>query len=388
MIPFDGQTPRMIYGEGVSLTISGYLDNLNVKNVMVVYDAGVKSAGLIDPIVNALKEKGYNIAEYDGVVPDPTVEVIENGARLAKDAGVEAFIGVGGGSALDATKCMALLQSNPGSLLDYMGVGVAKNACPPWIAVPTTSGTGSEVTALSIITDAANERKVMVKDLIKMKAAVAYLDPTLLTGLPKGLTAATGVDALTHAIEGFTIPRSNEFSDLFAVGAIKRIMKYLPLAVKNGKDLEARGQMLIAASYGGLAFANASLHIGHAIAHGIGASLHVPHGIACAWGARFSIRQAGQSMPYGRLQTLAQTLGIDIIGLERAELIRACEDVVAALIRQVGIPTPADMKLGEKDKMELAFKTTWEKEQFMSQASGTPIDEATMRSYFEEIWAQ
>lgn len=388
MIPFDGQTPRIIYGEGVSLNISSYLDNFNVKNVMVVYDAGVKSAGIIDPIVNSLKENGYNVSEYDGVVPDPTVEVIEAGAKAAKAAGAEAFVGVGGGSTLDSTKCIALLQTNPGALLDYMGVGVAKNACPPWIAVPTTSGTGCEVTALSIITDTANERKVMVKDLIKMKAAVAYLDPTLLVGLPKGLTAATGIDALTHAIEGFTIPRSNEFSDLFAIGAMKRIMKYLPIAVENGKDLEARGQMQIAAAYAGLAFANASLHLGHAIAHGVGASLHVPHGIACAWGAPFSIRQAGQTMPYGRLQTLAQTLGIDIIGLERADLIAACENVVKDIIKCVGIPTPKDMKLGEKDKLELAFNTTWKNEQFMSQASGNPIDEATMRSYFEEIWAQ
>lgn len=387
MIPFDGIAPRIVYGKGVSLNIAAFLGNLGVKNVMAVYDRGVKNAGLVDPILNAIREKGYEVSEYDGVVPDPTVEVIEAGIRLARDAGSQVFIGIGGGSALDCTKCMALLQTNPGKLTDYVGVGVAKNMCHPWIAVPTTAGTGSEATCLAIITDTANARKVMVKDLIKMRAAIAYLDPELLVGLPKSLTAATGIDALSHAIEGYTIPRHNDFSDLFCIGAIKRVMKYLPAAVENGDDLEARGEMLLAAAFGGLGFANASLHIGHAFSHSIGASLHVPHGIACAWSVPFALRHAGQVMPYGRLQTLAQLLGVDIIGLEREALIASCEAVIKALIKRVGIPGLKDLKLDAEEHMETAIRTTLEKEQYMSQASGQPLSEETMRAYFAEMWA-
>lgn len=388
MIAFDGITPRIVYGTGVSLTISNFLADLNAKTVVAVYDQGVKSAGIVDPILNAIREKGFSVVEYGEVISDPTVEVIEKGARIAKEAGGDVFIAIGGGSALDCAKCMALLQTNSGSLLDYMGVGVAKHACPPWIAVPTTSGTGSEATCLSIITDTKAQRKVMVKDLVKMRAAAAYLDPNLVLGLPKGLTASTGMDALAHAVEGYTIPRHNEYSDMYCVGAIRRVLKYLPAAVENGKDVEARGEMMLAATFGGLGFANSSLHIGHGFSHAIGASLHVPHGTACAWTLPFAMRHAGQVMPYDRLQTLAQLMGIDIIGKERADLISACEDVITGLSKQVNIPTVKDMGLGGSDKMELAIKTALEKEVFMCQASGQPLSEETLRAYFAEIWAR
>lgn len=388
MIAFDGITPRIVYGTGVSLTISNFLADLNAKTVVAVYDQGVKSAGIVDPILNAIREKGFSVVEYGEVISDPTVEVIEKGARIAKEAGGDVFIAIGGGSALDCAKCMALLQTNSGSLLDYMGVGVAKHACPPWIAVPTTSGTGSEATCLSIITDTKAQRKVMVKDLVKMRAAAAYLDPNLVLGLPKGLTASTGMDALAHAVEGYTIPRHNEYSDMYCVGAIRRVLKYLPTAVENGKDVEARGEMMLAATFGGLGFANSSLHIGHGFSHAIGASLHVPHGTACAWTLPFAMRHAGQVMPYDRLQTLAQLMGIDIIGKERADLISACEDVITGLSKQVNIPTVKDMGLGGSDKMELAIKTALEKEVFMCQASGQPLSEETLRAYFAEIWAR
>ena len=391
MIPFDGIAPRIIYGEGVSRKIPDLLGVLQVKTVMAVYDQGVLQAGIVTPIVDAIRDAGYTVETFDSVSADPATEMIEAAARDAKAKGVAAFIAIGGGGVMDTAKCMAVLQTNAGSLSDYiLGIGKPiQNACPPWIAVPTTSGTGSEVTCLSIVTQTASQRKVCVKDVVKMRAVAAYLDPALVLGLPKGLTAATGMDALSHAVEGWMAPapRYNDFSDLFCETAVKRIMAVLPRVTENGQDLEARGEMMLAACFAGVGFANCGLHVGHALAHAIGASLHVPHGIACAWGEPFAVRHCGAVMPLGRLQKLASFLGVDPIGKERPELIASCEAAITSLAAALEIPVPRTFGIGSREEMERAFHACITNEQAMLQNGGAPVTEEELHAYFEELWA-
>ena len=238
MIAFDAyNAPRIIYGEGVSKQVATLLQSLNVKTVMAVYDEGIKQVGIADSVLTPLREAGFVVEEFGGVTADPPVEMIEAAAKYADEKNVDIYIAIGGGGVIDTTKCMAVMHTNPGRLLDYV-LGVGKpipNLCPKVIAIPTTSGTGSEVTALSIITDTDSQRKVCVKDVVKMCPYAAYLDPTLLLGLPKGLTASTGMDALSHAVEAYLVGRHNEFADMFCENAIRRVVKWLPVAVEDGK---------------------------------------------------------------------------------------------------------------------------------------------------------
>lgn len=229
MIAFDAyNAPRIIYGEGVSKNVSALLKSLGVKTVMAVYDEGIKKVGIADSVLDPIREAGFVVEEFGGVTADPPVEMIEEAAKIADEKNVDIYIAIGGGGVIDTTKCMAVMHTNPGKLLDYV-LGVGKpipNACPHVIAVPTTSGTGSEVTALSIVTDTETHRKVCIKDVVKMCPYAAYLDPALTTGLPKGLTASTGMDALSHAVEAYLVGRHNEYADMFCENGIRRVIKW------------------------------------------------------------------------------------------------------------------------------------------------------------------
>ena len=390
MIAFDAyNAPRIIYGAGVSKKVADLLKALNVKTVMAVYDEGIKKVGIADAVIGPIREAGFTVEEFGGVIPDPPVEMIEEAAKLGKEKNVDIYVAIGGGGVIDTTKCMSVMQANPGRLLDYL-FAVGKpipNFCPHVIAVPTTSGTGSEVTALSIVTDTESHRKVAIKDVVKMCPYAAYLDPELTLGLPKGLTASTGMDALSHAVEAYLVNRHNEFADMFCAGAIKRIVKWLPVAVEDGKNLEARGQMMQAATYGGASFASSTLQAGHAIAHALGGALHIPHGIACAWGLNFAIQHCGKIVEMERLQELAGWM--DIAGADKMDR----EALVAALCAKVkdmndslNIPTPKAFGVGSKEEMEAGFNACWTNEQGMLGVAGV-TDKEELHAYFEELWA-
>lgn len=389
MIAFDAyNAPRIIYGEGVSKQVATLLQSLNVKTVMAVYDEGIKQVGIADSVLTPLREAGFVVEEFGGVTADPPVEMIEAAAKYADEKNVDIYIAIGGGGVIDTTKCMPVMHTNPGRLLDYV-LGVGKpipNLCPKVIAIPTTSGTGSEVTALSIITDTDSQRKVCVKDVVKMCPYAAYLDPTLLLGLPKGLTASTGMDALSHAVEAYLVGRHNEFADMFCENAIRRVVKWLPVAVEDGKNIEARGQMMQAATYGGISFASSTLQAGHAIAHALGGALHVPHGIACAWGLNFAIQHCGKTVPMERLQKLADFMNVDSTGLEREALVDACCKVVLDMNQSLGIPTPQTYGIGSKEQMEAAYHACWTNEQGMLGVAEV-TDPEELHAYFETMWA-
>ena len=390
MIAFDAyNAPRIIYGEGVSKNVSALLKSLGVKTVMAVYDEGIKKVGIADSVLDPIREAGFVVEEFGGVTADPPVEMIEDAARIADEKNVDIYIAIGGGGVIDTTKCMAVMHTNPGKLLDYV-LGVGKpipNACPRVIAIPTTSGTGSEVTALSIVTDTETKRKVCIKDVVKMCPYAAYLDPALTTGLPKGLTASTGMDALSHAVEAYLVGRHNEYADMFCENGIRRVIKWLPVAVEDGKNIEARGQMMLAATFGGASFASSTLQAGHAVAHALGGALHVPHGIACAWGLNFAIKHCGQTCELDRLHNLANFMGVaDEASMDREALVAACCKVVSDMNAKLNIPTPKSYGIGTEEEMEAAFNACWTNEQGMLGVAGVK-DKEEVHDYFKEMWA-
>jgi alcohol dehydrogenase len=393
---FDGVQPRVIYGPGSSKTdVVGMVNTIQgVKKVMVVMDAGIKAVGVADPIVASLKEGGYEVLEWADIERDPSSETVERGAALALENGIDVLVAVGGGGVIDVTKCMALLQTNEPPLMQYeLGVGMPKNPCKPWIAVPTTSGTGSEATCLSIITNHATQRKTCIKSLDYMRAFAAILDPEITLGLPKGLTASTGMDAISHAIEAFVIPIANAWSDNYATDALRRLIKWLPVAVEDGKNLEARSNVQLGSCFAGIAFANASLNIGHAIAHGLGESIHVPHGVACAWGVNYAIRRAcaEDHISLDRMHQLAALLGVDDpAATEKAPLIAACEKKIRDMNAALGVPCPKtfeDGRIAGEDCKEAGLTATWDKEQPMLQFGGAKITREELAVYFDEMWS-
>ena len=187
-------------------------------------------------------------------------------------------------------------------------------------------------------------------------------------------------------MEAYLVGRHNEFADMFCENAIRRVIKWLPVAVEDGKNIEARGQMMQAATYGGASFASSTLQAGHAIAHALGGALHVPHGIACAWGLCFAIQHCGKTVPMERLQKLADFMNVDSTGLEREALVDACCKVVLDMNQSLGIPTPQTYGIGSKEQMEAAYHACWTNEQGMlGVAEVTDPDE--LHAYFETMWA-
>ena len=384
---FEFMSPRCIFGEGATKRIPEILASFHVKKLMAVYDKGVKAAGIVDPMLDNIRNAGYEVLEFDEVNPDPDQVMVEKLADIAKKAGVELFIAIGGGSSLDTVKGACILQTNPGKLADYAGIGMAKNPCIPWFAVPTTSGTGSEVTALGIFSDFALQKKYMVKDVVKLPASFAFMDPSLVLGLPASITAATGMDALSHAVEGYTIPKNNPVCDALNLDAIRRIFKWLPIAVENGKNIEARSEMMLASTLAGLGFANTSLHIGHTFGHALGACLHIPHGVACTLSLPYAMIHAGEVMPIERLSSIAQAMGIVSENKDRLQLLDDCVNAIKSLGKKVRIKTIEELGFGADEYLEKGIEFA-KREVYMCQASGQPLTDEKMREYMTDMWKQ
>jgi len=274
-------SPRtIVFGEGAL----EYLKELEGKRVFIVTDKVLRKLGIVDKVVEQLKETGMEIRIFDEVEPEPSKQTIERGAKILSEFGADWIIGLGGGSCMDAAKAMWVLYERPDLTIDditpFEKLNLRKKA--RLINIPTTSGTGADVTWAVVITDA--ERKVKLELASReVVADISILDPALVLDLPPRLTADTGMDALVQAIEAYTVQWKNDFSDALALRAIQLIFKYLPRAFKNGKnDPEAREKMHNAATMSGLAFSNSQIGIVHAMGHSLGAVFKIPHGRSVA----------------------------------------------------------------------------------------------------------
>ncbi|KFX59226.1 iron-containing alcohol dehydrogenase [Clostridium botulinum] len=250
------------------------------EKVLIVTDNIMVKLGNVQTVIDILDKEKINYFIYDEINGEPTDVMIDKGVNLYKKENCNYLLAVGGGSSIDSAKAIAMMVNNKGKISDYMGKQI-ENKLPPIVAIPTTAGTGSEATKFTIISDTKTDVKMLIKGSSLMPI-LAIIDSRFTMTAPPKITAATGLDALTHAIEAYTSKKSQPLSDTFALSAIKKIFKYLPIAFNDGKNEEARTQMAIAALEAGIAFNNSSVTIVHGMSRPIGALFHVPHGISNA----------------------------------------------------------------------------------------------------------
>lgn len=271
---------RMEFGCGILSTLPEIIQSLGGTKVLLVTDPGVAQAGLLDKVKSAVQDKTPYVV-FDRVTADPSTDVIGKIYELAKMEHVDCLVAIGGGSAIDASKGAGCLLANGGSLLEYSGVNKVPKKGLPLIAIPTTAGTGSEFTIFAVLSDLKNEIKFTISSRY-IAPDVALCDPEMTLTLPPRVTAATGMDAMTHAVESYTSRIATPVTDILCLDAIRLLYRYLPVAVNNGSDLEARSKVLFAASLAGIVMNDAYLGLCHAIASPLGAHFHIPHGMANA----------------------------------------------------------------------------------------------------------
>ncbi|RLB73407.1 MAG: alcohol dehydrogenase [Deltaproteobacteria bacterium] len=272
-------TPRIIMGAGTISKIVTEINQLRCKKAMIVTDPGLVKAGIMKKLEDILTDGNIAFTTFDQVEPDPRLEIAISASVLVQESGTDIIIGLGGGSSIDIAKIASILATNKGDLSSYLGVDLIPEPGLKTIIVPTTAGTGSEVTPIVILSDVDEKLK---KGAVSpfLFPDVAILDPALTVGLPPQVTAATGMDALIHAVEAFTSINATSITDMLAEQAIKLISQNLRTAYSNGNDLEVRYKMLEGSMLAGMAFANAGVTAVHAFAYPIGAEFHIPHGIA------------------------------------------------------------------------------------------------------------
>lgn len=272
--------PTLFTGPESSLELCNAIAQTGTEKLLIVTDEVLIKLGVVDKIMKRLEEQGVEYVVFDKVLPDPTFAQVEAGLKVFQDTSCTAILAVGGGSPIDCSKAMAARAANPTkSVAQLAGIMKVRKAPVPLFAIPTTAGTGSEVTAAAVVSDPESHKKNLLIDH-KLVPLMAAIDGTLMTGLPPMVTAATGMDALTHAVEAYISVIATEDTDRYARAAVKLIFQNLETCAKDGKNLEARQNMANASLYAGLAFTTAGLGYVHAIAHNFGAIYHTPHGLA------------------------------------------------------------------------------------------------------------
>ncbi len=315
-------------GEGSARSLCRHVEHRGVRKLLVVTDAMLVKLGVVEQALAGLADTGVEYAIFDGVTPDPTYAVVDAGMEKYAQEHCDGLLAIGGGSSIDAAKIIGIAITHPNDPSEYVGFGKAKEDIPPLFAIPTTSGTGSEATMGAVISDNETHEKSIISGQNLMPLAVC-LDPTLMTGMPKAITAATGMDALTHAVEAYISAWTRGDAREKAAAASKLIYRYLPIAFENGADINARDAMAQAAYMAGQAINQVNVGNVHAIAHQLGARYGVPHGIANAMVMPHVLKL---SLPAaaGRLAELGAMVGYN-----------GAEDFITsiqAMNRKLGIP--------------------------------------------------
>ncbi len=323
-------------GIGAHREIPAQLKTLGVKKPLIVTDKGIIDCGILATIEELLRAAGCEFAVFDGAVPNPTDKNVLAGTEAFKKNGCDSIISLGGGSPHDCAKGIGLVVANGGAIADYEGLDRSTQPMPPLVAVNTTSGTASEMTRFCIITDTSRKVKMAIVDW-RVTPTLAIDDPLLTVKMPQGLTAATGMDALTHAVEAYVSTAATPMTDACAEKAIEVIFQYLRRAVADGKDLEAREMMMQAQYLAGMAFNNASLGLVHAMAHQLGGFYDLPHG-ECNAVLLPVIQEFNLIARVERFARLAQIMGEDLEGLSDREAADVCLDAIRTLSEDVGIP--------------------------------------------------
>ena len=326
---------KIVFGENSALDVAMEVESLKCKKALIVTDKDLaKNTGIPEKIKKALGNLCVGI--FSDVEPDSGLHIVNQGSKIGKGLGADCIVSVGGGSAIDTAKGMAILLKEGGRLQDYVGFQVLTRPQTPHIVIPTTAGTGSEATYIAVIKDHEEGRKLLFGDY-NILPNVAILDPKMTEGLPPRLTAATGMDAMCHAIEALHSLQRQPITDGLALHAIRLIKEFLPRAVKDGKDMAARGQMLIAANMAGIAFSNAQVGLVHALAHTVGAKFKVHPGLANSILLPPCIEYNADACGDVYLNVLS-ALGVKIEGVSPDRAGSMLADRIADFTRGLGLP--------------------------------------------------
>lgn len=347
------QPTKIRFGVDAVNSLPELVGELGGSNVLVVIDPGLVAAGLADRITEPLAEAGIPFTIHDKVDPEPGLKLADNGAKLARKKGVDCVVGAGGGSALDVAKAISILITNGGKAVDYLGIGKIKRAGVPKIMIPTTAGTGAEVTWTAVfINEKTRSKGGMNGDPLYPDAAI--LDPALTVSLPPHVTAATGIDAFTHALEAYVSTQSHAISDMYALEAIDLISRNLGIAYANGADMEARSAMLMGSLLGGKALATAGVGLVHAMAYPLGGMFNTPHGLANAILLPYVVDYNIIGAP-GKYAAVAELMGYDTEGLSLREAGQMVVEAIMQLNDDVGIPSSLKaLDIQAKDIPEMA----------------------------------
>ncbi|MBR1572026.1 MAG: lactaldehyde reductase [Lachnospiraceae bacterium] len=340
------------HGKGAISEIPAIAQNKGFKHVFVCSDPDLVKFGVTAKVTDLLDKAGIPFTLYSEIKPNPTIQNVTDGVEAFKACGADSIITIGGGSSMDTAKAIGIIINNPefADVRSLEGVAPTKNHAVPTIAVPTTAGTAAEVTINYVITDVEKERKFVCVDQNDIPE-VAIIDPEMMSSMPKGLTASTGMDALTHAIEGYTTKAAWEMTDMFHLEAIKLISQNLRGAVENTP--EGREGMALAQYIAGMGFSNVGLGIAHSIAHTLGAHYDTPHGVACAMMLPI-VMEYNQEYTGERYREIARAMGVEgVDDMTQAEYRQAAIDAVRKLSEDVGIPQKND-KVREEDLDVLA----------------------------------
>jgi alcohol dehydrogenase class IV len=329
-------TTKIIAGHGCIHKIPEELKKMNARKILIVTDMGIKSANILDKILKVMDSSELTYVISEDVKPNPDVQNVDNSYQKIKDTSVDSVLAVGGGSVIDTAKALGTLLTNGGSIGDYFGREMYNNDPLPIFAVPTTVGTGSEVTRACVISKHESFEKKIVGGA-SMAPRIAFLDPSLLTTLPSQLVAATGMDAMTHAIEGYVSNNSTHISDALNLHAIRLIGSNIRPAVANSKNIEAINTMLMASTTTGIGFGNSLLGMVHSISHAIGGHYDAPHGILNAILLPYVLEFNWIGNPR-KFADIAQALGVNITNLTIEEAAKAAVENITVLSREIGIP--------------------------------------------------
>ncbi len=342
-----------LMGVGCSKETGAQAKALGATNLLIVTDAGLSKMGVADKIKSQLEEAGLKAVIFDGAEPNPTDKNVHDGVKVYQDNKCDGIVSLGGGSSHDCGKGIGLVMGNGGHIRDFEGVNKSTKPMPPFLAINTTAGTASEMTRFCIITNTDTHVKMAIVDW-RVTPNIAINDPVLMVGKPPALTAATGMDALTHAVEAYVSTIATPITDACAIKAIELIAKYLSAAVANGENLEARDAMAYAEYLAGMAFNNASLGYVHSMAHQLGGFYNLPHGVCNAIllpaVSQFNLIACPQ-----RFADIAVALGENISGLSVTEAADKAIAAIRKLSASIGIPAGLkELNVKEQDLKVMA----------------------------------
>lgn len=348
---------KTVYGKGSIYSVGELTAMYGKKAVIVCGKGSLRKSGVLDIMLKSLSDKGIETAVYDKIGSDPTVDDVTAGAEFAKEYGADVIVAAGGGSPLDAAKGIGVILTNGGVITDYEKTP-PKNPSLPIIAVPTTAGTGSEATKYSVITDTKrNIKMLLASEGIIPKAAI--LDPEITVTLPGFMTAATGMDALTHAIESYINVNAGELTKMYSLKAIELISKSLIPAVLDGRNIKAREDMLIAAYYAGVAICSAPTALVHSMSRPLGAWFHIPHGLANAMLLSTVMEYNRPACPE-KFRDIAVAMGENIDGLSVREASLVAVEAIAAISEETGLPATLSSQGVTQDKIPTLAQDAFE----------------------------